>query len=86
MTFWETLKQTLFGKSLRVQFEDLLVQEEARKQKEAIQTTATEAVEEVVKDIVVAKKTKPAAKPAAKPAKPAKNAKPAAKPAGKKKK
>jgi len=58
MTFWETLKQTLFGKSLRVQFEDLLVQEEARKQKEAIQAAATEAVEEVVKDIVVAKKTK----------------------------
>jgi hypothetical protein len=41
MSLWNDLKQLFFGKPLSVQFEQILLEEEARKQNEA-RTTPTE--------------------------------------------
>ena len=89
MSFWNDLKQLFFGKPLSVQFEQLLIEDEARKNREALATQAVDVVAENVKEKIVAKAKKPAAaKPAAKPAAKAaaKPAKAAAKPAAKGKK
>lgn len=83
MSIWESLKQLFFGKPLSVQFEQLLIEDEARKQQDALNQVPSKVLAEIVGEKKVAKK-KTAAKPAAKPA--AKNTKPAAKPAPKGKK
>lgn len=75
MSLWNTIKELFTGPRIQAQFEQLLLEEEARKNAEA------PVVVEPVKEETVATKKKPAAKPAA--AKPAKGAKAAAKPAEK---
>ena len=76
MSFWNAIKELFTGPRIQTQFEQLLLEEEARK-----------VTEEPQKEEVVAKAKKPAAKPAAKPAKGAKAAaKPADKTKAKKKK
>jgi hypothetical protein len=85
MSFWKNLKETFFGAPLRTQFEQLLVEEEARNQGIAPEAETKPVKKE--KPVAKAKKpaaAKPAAKPAAKAA--AKPAKAAAKPAAKGKK
>lgn len=77
MSFWDTIKELFRGPGIKTQFEQLVLEEEARAQQ----------APEPVKEEEMAKAKKPAAKPAAKPAKGAKAApKPAEKPKAKKKK
>lgn len=85
MSFWKALKETFFGRPLSVQFEQLLVEDEARKQQDALNHVPVEVLVDIVKEEIVAKK-KTTAKPAAKSAPANKNTKPAAKPAAKGKK
>lgn len=81
MSFWKALKETFFGRPLSVQFEQLLVEDEARKQQDALNHVPVEVLVDIVKEEIVAKK-----KTTAKPAPANKNTKPAAKPAAKGKK